>query len=531
MRFAPFLLILLGLALGIVLLVQGFTVLGAFFTGIFGLLTLVVIWQLSQRKHALLRNYPISGFFRYLAEELRPMVQQYFVENDLEGAPFSRRERDVVYRRAKNVEDNEPFGTELDVYNEHYEWMNHSIIAREKHGLAQRVIVGNSQCSKPYRNSMLNISAMSFGALGENAIRALNKGAQKGGFAHNTGEGGISRYHREFGGDLTWEIGTGYFGCRAKNGGFDPEAFRDQASSEQVKMIELKLSQGAKPGKGGMLPGAKVTAEVAEARGIEIGKDCDSPSSHREFNTPIQMLEFIAKLRELSGGKPTGFKLCIGHRWEFMAICKAMLETGIYPDFIVIDGAEGGTGAAPPEFPAHVGTPLREGLLFARNVLNGTGLKQHVKLAAAGKITTGFRMASNMALGADWCYSARGFMFALGCLQSQSCHTGGCPTGVATQDPWRQRALDVDDKAERVYNFHRHTIDALSNILAAVGVESSEELRPEHLFHRSYQNGAEDWRKHYSWLDTGELLADGESNLLYRKDWAMSRANSFAAKF
>jgi glutamate synthase domain-containing protein 2 len=280
-----------------------------------------------------------------------------------------------------------------------------------------------------------------------------------------------------------------------------------------------------------MLPGAKVTAEVAEARGIEIGKDCDSPSSHREFNTPIQMLEFIAKLRELSGGKPTGFKLCIGHRWEFMAICKAMLETGIYPDYIVIDGAEGGTGAAPPEFPAHIGTPLREGLLFARNVLNGTDLKQHVKLAAAGKITTGFRMASNMALGADFCYSARGFMFALGCLQSQSCHTGGCPTGVATQDPWRQRALDVDDKAERVYNFHRHTIDALSNILAAVGVENSQQLRPEHLFHRSYQNGAEDWRKHYSWLEAGELLADGESNLIYRKDWAMSRANSFAAKF
>ena len=531
MRFVPSLIILLALIASLSLLASGQMLVGAILSGLFGFLVIVIVWQFFQPKHSLLRNYPITGFFRYLAEELRPMVQQYFVENDIDGAPFSRRERDVIYRRAKNVEDNEPFGTELDVYNEHYEWMNHSIIAREKAKSPTTVLVGNQQCSQPYESSPLNISAMSFGSLGQNAILALNKGAKQGGFAHNTGEGGISRYHREHGGDLIWELGTGYFGCRAKNGAFDPEAFRDQSASSQVKMIELKISQGAKPGKGGMLPGAKVTAEVAEARGIAIGQDCDSPSSHREFNTPIQMLEFIAKLRELSGGKPVGFKLCIGHRWEFMAICKAMLETGIHPDYIVIDGAEGGTGAAPPEFPAHVGTPLREGLLFARNVLNGTNLKQHVKLAAAGKITTGFRMASNMALGADFCYSARGFMFSLGCLQSQACHTGHCPTGVATQAPLRQRALDVNDKANRVYNFHRHTVDALSNILAAVGVEDSHQLRPEHLFHRSYQHGAEDWRKHYSWLEAGELLEEGESNLLYRKDWAISRADSFAAKF
>ena len=530
MRYIPLIVVIFAVFAGLLLLAQGAMLSGSLLAITGAALLILIVWQSTQRSHSLLRNYPLTGFVRYGAEKVRPMIQQYFVENDLEGAPFSRVERDVVYRRAKNVEDNEPFGTELNVYDEHYEWLNHSIIAREKQDIVKTVKIGNKQCSQPYESSMLNISAMSFGSLGKNAILALNKGATKGGFAHDTGEGGISRYHREHGGDLIWEIGTGYFGCRDKNGQFDAERFRDQAANPQVKMIELKLSQGAKPGKGGLLPAAKITEEVAEARGIPRGQDCNSPNSHSAFNTPIGMMEYIGQLRELSGGKPTGFKLCIGHRWEYMAIVKAMLETDIYPDFIVIDGGEGGTGAAPPEFPAHVGTPLREGLLFARNVLAGADLKQHVKVGASGKIITGFRMASNMALGADFCNSARGFMFALGCLQSQQCHTGHCPTGVATQDPLRQRGLDVDNKAERVYQFHRHTLDALSNIFAAVGVESSAELRPEHLYHRDYEHGAEDWSQHYSWLETGELLQDGESHPKYRRDWNLAQAGSFAPK-
>ena len=482
--------------------------------------------DLFSKKHSLLRNYPLLAHFRWMIEGIRPEIRQYLLESDTEAMPFSREQRSLIYQRAKNVNDKDPFGTNLEVYSEGYEWLNHSIAAKTKQKEPDRIDIGNDQCSKPYSSSLLNISAMSFGSLSGNAIRALNKGAAKGGFAHDTGEGSVSVHHKEFGGDLIWEIGSGYFGCRADDGGFHADKFADLAVDDQIKMIEIKLSQGAKPGHGGVLPGNKVTPEIAEARGIPVGKDCISPSHHSAFSTPIEMLEFIAQLRDLSGGKPTGFKLCIGQHWEFMAVCKAMLETGIHPDFIVIDGAEGGTGAAPLELADHVGTPLREGLVFAQNALVGAGLREHVKLGVSGKISSGFRMASNMALGADWCNSARGFMFAVGCVQSQSCHTDRCPTGVATQNPKRARALVVPDKAERVYQYHLQTVAALSEVTATLGLEHPRELRPYHLSRRCSDSEIHTVDELYPWLKPGELLQETE-NKMYRQHWAWAQANSF----
>ena len=484
--------------------------------------------DLFQARHGLLRIYPLVGHFRYLAESIRPQVQQYFVEEDNDGQPFNRNERNVVYRRAKNVEDDEPFGTELDVYGEEYEWLNHSIAALPGDVALPRLHIGSDQCTQPYQASRFNISAMSFGSLGARAIEALNRGAAAGQFAHDTGEGAISPSHRH-GGDLIWEVGTGYFGCRNKQGRFDPSAFSDQANDPQVKMIEVKLSQGAKPGHGGVLPGAKVTPEIAKTRGVPVGKDCISPPAHSAFTTPTELVEFLAKLRELSGGKPVGIKLCIGHPREFMAVCKAMLETDVRPDFIVVDGAEGGTGAAPPEFPAHVGTPLRDGLLFARNVLVGAGLKEEIALGASGKVVTGFRLASNLALGADWCNSARGFMFALGCLQSQRCHTGHCPTGITTHDPLRQRGLIVAEKAGRVTQFHRHTIESCAALVGATGVSEPAQLTPEHLLRRKNTHKAERWSRIYPWLNPGELLSDGDVHQHYRDDWGKASSSRFAA--
>ncbi|MGA8357091.1 MAG: FMN-binding glutamate synthase family protein, partial [Xanthobacteraceae bacterium] len=424
-----------------------------------------------QKRHAVLRNYPLSAHIRFILEEIRPEIRQYFLESEKDGTPFSRDKRALVYQRAKQALDKRPFGTQNDVYASGFEWLDHSIAPKPVVKEPFRILIGGPDCAKPYSASIFNISAMSFGALSRNAILALNGGAKKGNFAHDTGEGGYSPYHRENGGDIIWEIGSGYFSCRNGDGTFCADKFAAAAAHDQVKMVELKLSQGAKPGHGGVLPGAKVSPEIAVTRGVPVGVDCISPSRHSAFSNPIEMMQFIATMRRLSGGKPAGFKLCIGHPWEFLAICKAMLETKIYPDFIVVDGKEGGTGAAPLEFADHLGMPLREGLTFVHNALVGINARGRIKLGASGKIISAFDIARVLALGADWCNSARGFMFALGCIQSQSCHTDRCPTGVSTQDPSRQRALVVPDKAQRVYNFHRATIESLAELVAAAGLD------------------------------------------------------------
>ncbi len=491
-----------------------------------GLFALIGLYDLAQTRHTLRRNFPIIGRVRWIMEELRPFFRAYMVESETEGRPFNHEERALVYRRAKDVSSVEPFGSHLDIDKPPYEWLSHSIAARHPEDKDPRVMVGAPGTAKPYAASVLNISAMSFGSLGAHAIEALNRGAAKGGFYHDTGEGGVSRYHRAGGGDLVWELGSGYFGCRAKDGGFDPDRFADTAQDAQVKMIEVKLSQGAKPGHGGVLPGAKVTAEIAEARGIPIGETCYSPPAHSAFSTPIELLEFIAKLRDLSGGKPTGFKLCIGNRWEFLAICKAMLETGIRPDFIVVDGAEGGTGAAPAEFLDHVGAPLRQGLVLARNALVGCGLKDEVRLAASGKQVSAFAMAASIALGADWINSARGFMFSLGCIQSLNCHNNTCPTGIATSDKSRQHGLVVGDKAKRVYNFHKNTVAALMEVVGAAGCAHPSELTPRHIMHRVTTDIAQPSHRAYNLLERGALLDDAGATPL-ANEWAMAQARSF----
>jgi glutamate synthase domain-containing protein 2 len=490
------------------------------------ILTGLGIWDLLQPHHNLLRNYPLIARFRWMFEALRPAIRQYLFESEADGRPFNREQRSLIYRRAKDVDDRQPFGTLLDYYAPGHEWINHSVMPTARGDVGTRVSIGGPDCARPYSASVFNISAMSFGSLSANAILALNKGARLGGFAHDTGEGGISRHHRQHGGDLIWEIGSGYFGCRTHDGRFDPAQFADNAADDQVRMIELKLSQGAKPGGGGILPGAKVTAEIAEARGVVQGQDCSSPKAHSTFSTPTQLLEFVARLRELSGGKPAGFKLCIGHPVEFAAIVKAMLETGITPDFIVIDGAEGGTGAAPLELSNRVGTPLREGLLLARNMLVGAGVRDRIRLGVSGKVTSGYQLATNMALGADWCNGARSFMFAIGCIQSLTCHTDNCPTGVATQNRWRQRALVVDDKAERVANFHRHTLAALIQIVAAAGLDHPGQLHPQHLQQRGGDLELRSGSERYTFLDTDALL-DGAPEP-FASWWRAASATSFA---
>lgn len=473
----------------------------------FGFFSALGLRDLVQPQHAILRNYPIAAHLRFILENIRPEMRQYFFESDKEGAPFPRDKRAIVYQRAKKVLDKRPFGTQYDVYRNEYEWLHHSIAPAAVAKEPFRTLVGGRDCRALYSASVFNISAMSFGSLSANAIRSLNKGAKLGGFAHDTGEGGLSDHHRKFGGDLIWEIGTGYFGCRDKTGGFDAERFAETAATPQVKMIELKLSQGAKPGLGGILPAPKVTREIARTRGVERGKDCLSPVRHSAFSTPIGLMQFIGTLRMLSGGKPVGFKMCVGHPWEFMAITKAMLETGITPDFIVIDGSEGGTGAAPLEFLDHVGMPLRDGLAFVHSALIGADLRSRVKLAASGKITSAFDMARVMALGADWCNAARGFMFAVGCIQAQTCHTGHCPTGVATQDRSRQRAIVVSDKSLRVASFHRETVKALAELIAAAGLNHPSELRPHHFMRRAAPDRVVTFAEQYRFMQPGELIA------------------------
>jgi glutamate synthase domain-containing protein 2 len=485
------------------------------------------IYDVIQPRHAVLRNYPILGHFRYAFEMIRPEIRQYLLESDSEEVPFSREARAIVYQRSKNVEDKRPFGTKKAVYDSGYQWLTHSIRPKEIKDKDFRVTIGGPDCTQPYAASIYNISAMSFGALSANAILALNKGAKAGGFAHDTGEGGISRYHREGGGDLISEIGSGYFGCRDEHGNFDPEKFARIAAEDQVKMVELKLSQGAKPGQGGMLPAAKITPEIAEARGVPMNKDCISPASHSAFDTPITMMEFIGKLRTLSNGKPVGFKLCIGHRREFMCIVRAMLETGITPDFIVIDGKEGGTGAAPMEFANHMGMPLVEGLTFVHNTLRGVGLRDRIRLGASGKLISAFDIARTLALGADWVNSARGFMFSIGCIQAQACHTNHCPTGVATQDPKRYRALVVPDKAERVANFHRNTMKALADMTSAAGLTHPSNFLPHHLLMREKDRDMVTGQEIYPYMPEGFLLREDDDRGGYLMRWRRSSSVSF----
>ncbi|MGZ8372550.1 MAG: FMN-binding glutamate synthase family protein [Rhodoplanes sp.] len=497
-----------------------------FFIAVFAGLALVGTVDLLQTRHAILRSYPILAHLRFLLEEIRPEMRQYFFEDEKHGLPFSRDKRAVAYQRAKRVLDKRPFGTQYDVYAEGYEWLCHSLAPRPLATKPFRVTIGGPDCAQPYSASVFNISAMSFGALSRNAIRALNGGAKQGGFAHDTGEGGVSRYHRELGGDLIWEIGSGYFGCRRPDGGFCAERFARTAADEQIKMVEVKLSQGAKPGHGGVLPAAKVSAEIAAARGVPMGKDCISPAWHSSFSTPIEFVQFLGELRRLSGGKPVGFKLCVGHPWEFLAICKAMLETGICPDFIVVDGKEGGTGAAPLEFLDHLGMPLREGLTFVHNALIGAGVRDRIKIGASGKIVSSFDIARAMALGADWCNAARGFMFALGCIQSQSCHTDTCPTGVATQDPTLQRALVVPDKVGRVASLHASTMHALMELTAAAGLDHPNEFRPHHFSRRVSASEVMTFGELYPPLAPGELL-EGARDPLFRHAWLQASATDF----
>jgi glutamate synthase domain-containing protein 2 len=493
---------------------------------IFGGLSVLGVRDVMQKSHAVLRNYPISAHIRFLLEEIRPEMRQYFFESEKDGMPFSRDIRAVVYQRAKMQLDKRPFGTQEDVYREGYEWMHHSVAPKISTSEKFRVTVGGPDCAKPYSASVFNISAMSFGALSPNAVRALNAGAKKGGFAHDTGEGGVSPYHRENGGDIIWEIGSGYFGCRNRDGSFNPDLFAKVSGDDQIKMVELKISQGAKPGHGGVLPAAKVSEEISKIRGVPMGEDCISPARHRAFSTPIEMMQFVANMRKLSGGKPAGFKMCIGHPWEFLAICKAMQESGIYPDFIVVDGNEGGTGAAPLEFMDHLGMPMREGVSFVHNALVGINARDRIRIGAAGKIATAFDMARAMAIGADWCNSARGFMFALGCIQSLSCHTDRCPTGVTSQDPIRNRALVVPHKSERVYNYHHATLHALAELLGAAGLEHPSELRPIHFSQRTATTEVCSFAKLYPALRPGELL-DGTDDPRFRDAWAMARADTF----
>jgi len=492
----------------------------------FGALFLLGIWDLAQRRHSLLRNYPILGHLRWLFEGIRPEIRQYLVESDLDAVPFSRQKRSLVYQRAKDQVDSVPFGTELDVYEAGFSWITHSVQPKPTPHHDFRLRIGGADCARPYDASIYNISAMSFGSLGAHAIRALNMGAKMGNFAQDTGEGSISRHHQQECGDLIWQIASGYFGCRTGDGRFDPVRFVDQAANDQVKMIEIKLSQGAKPGHGGVLPAAKVTPEISEARGIPIGVTCVSPAGHSAFSTPIEFIEFIQKLRELSDGKPIGFKLCIGHPWEFLAIVKAMVETGITPDYIVVDGKEGGTGAAPLEFLNRVGTPLVEGLTFVRNALVGAGLRDRIRIGAAGKVVTAFDIVWAMGLGADWCNSARGFMFALGCIQAQACHTNRCPVGIATQDPLRQRALVVEDKAQRVAAFHRNTMKALAEVVSAAGLSSPAEVQPSMLQVRQKTGNVIPANEAFPVLAVGELLA-GSDNPIFRKHWAAASASRF----
>jgi glutamate synthase domain-containing protein 2 len=484
------------------------------------------VYDWTQQRWTITRNFPVAGRIRRLFYELRPYLRAYIVEDDLHGTPFSFEARNLVYARARGEIDTHPFGTERDVAAEDYHWVCHSIAPEPNPERSPRVTVGGAQCARPYSASVFNISAMSFGALSANAVKALNIGAKLGGFYHDTGEGGLSDYHLEHGGDLVWELGSGYFGARDRDGRFDPERFRDGAAHDAVKMTEIKLSQGAKPGHGGLLPAAKVTAEIARIRGVRPDRDCLSPRGHSTFATPVEMMEFAAKMRDLSGGKPVGLKLCIGQPHEPFALVKAMLKTGIRPDFIVVDGGEGGTGAAPLELSDWVGMPLSEGLVLMRNALVGAGLKHEIRLAASGKIYSGMGLARAIAQGADWCNAARAFMMSIGCIQAQRCHLGTCPTGVTSQSRGRQRGLVPEVQGERAARFHAKTLEALADIVAAAGFKHPADLEPHHLMHRIGPQKAAPMDRVHTFLPAGILL-DAPEETIYADWWAAAQAESF----
>lgn len=447
-------------------------------------LSIVAYTDVSQPRHSIRRNFPIVGHFRYLFESIRPEINQYFIESNTDGQPFNRETRSVVYQRAKRQRDTLPFGTRHNVYDPGYECVRHSMMPVQAKSETQRVLIGGPQCERPYDSSVFVISAMSFGALSDRAVEALNLGARQGSFAHNSGEGGLSPHHLKHGGDLIWQIGTGYFGCRDESGNFDSKKFEQNAANESVKMIEIKISQGAKPALGGLLPGAKVTAVIAKARGIPVGKSAVSPSRHSAFNNFEELCHFVGKLRSLSGGKPVGIKLCVGDPAEFQQLCEAMLSTGIWVDFVTVDGSEGGTGAAPLEFTNHVGLPLYDALVQVDSILRRHALRPSVKIIASGKIATGFDVVRAVSLGADLCASARGMMLALGCIQALRCDSNHCPTGIATQNPRLVEGLVVEDKAIRIASFHKKTIDSVAELLGAMGVSSTTELTSNHVLRR-----------------------------------------------
>jgi glutamate synthase domain-containing protein 2 len=490
-------------------------------------ITLVGFYDITQTKRSILRLYPVVGHFRYLLESIRPEIQQYFVESDINGTPIPREFRSLIYQRAKGDRDTRPYGTIFDVNRAGYEWVNHSMQPKHLTDFNPRVKFGGPDCSQPYMASPLNISAMSYGALSKNAIRALNKGAKIGGFYHNTGEGSISPYHLEHGGDIVWQIGTGYFGCRSDSGGFNPDTFKKNARVDVVKMIEIKLSQGAKPGHGGILPAAKLTQEIALIRHVPMGQDVVSPPSHSAFSTPTGLLEFVKTLRELSAGKPVGFKLCIGRRDEFLAICKAMLETGITPDFITVDGGEGGTGAAPTEMTNSVGTPLRDALIFVNGALLGVGLRDKIRIIASGKMLSAFHVLRAIALGADTVNSARGMMLSLGCIQSRTCNTDNCPTGIATQNPSRNKAIVVTDKAQRVANFQYETVKNLIELVAAAGLDGIHQLKPKHINRRVQGTDVKSYAQLYPTIATGCLLDTATIPEGWRDDWESADASTW----
>jgi glutamate synthase domain-containing protein 2 len=495
--------------------------------GTAGALAALGTWDLLQRKHSVLRNYPLVGHLRYLLEGIRPEVQQYLIESNTDGRPFDREIRDTIYERAKGIHGEQAFGTERDVNIAGYEYLLHSITPLTAPETPPRVQVGGPECSKPYSMALLNVSAMSFGALSANAIRALNKGAALGGFAHDTGEGGLTDYHLENGGDLIWEIGSGYFSTRTPDGRFDPGKFAENAAHDQVKATSLKLSQGAKPGLGGVLPAPKVSAEIARIRGVPQGQKCVSPPGHQVFSTPTELIEFVARMREMSGGKPAGFKLCVGHRRDVLAICKAMLEVGTTPDFIIVDGSEGGTAAAPLEYEDHVGAPLTDGLMIMHNALVGTGLRDKIKIGAGGKIASGSDIVKRLIQGADYTNAARAMMMAIGCIQSLRCHTDRCPVGVATQNPRRSRALDVGDKSQRVLRYQQGTVAEAVSMMASMGVTGPDQLTPEMLRRNVSEVENRSYAELYEWLEPGELLTDPRPSWV--RDWRAASADRFLA--
>jgi glutamate synthase domain-containing protein 2 len=488
----------------------------------------LAVYDLVQRKHSVLRNYPVAGHLRFVLEAIRPELQQYFVERNYDGRPYDRDTRTVIYERAKGIHGEQAFGTERDLAEPGYEWLLHTNAPLDPPDDPPRVRIGGPDCTQPYEIALLNVSAMSFGALSANAIRALNGGAQLGGFAHDTGEGGLTEYHLEHGGDLVWEIGSGYFGARTKDGHFDPETFAGKAAHAQVKCVSLKLSQGAKPGIGGVLPASKVSAEIAAARGVPKGQKCVSPARHSMFSTPRELVRFVAQMRELAGGKPAGIKLCIGARHEFLAICKAMIEEGTGPDFIVVDGSEGGTGAAPQEYEDHVGTPLTEGLMIVHNALVGSGLRDRIRVGASGKVATGSDIVKRIAQGADYTNAARAMMMAAGCIQAQRCHTNTCPVGVTTQDPRRGRALDVPDKTQRVYRFQQATVAQAQQIMGSMGLHGPAEIEPWMLIRRVDEMTTSSYAELFEWLEPGELLATPRES--WAADWQRANPDSFKAR-